>query len=84
MEQEEKPVWTDWERTFCFLPRKDIKGIHIIGPAWYRMQECRILEYENDVGYYMSSSLGWIEYAQSKKDIFLRSLNGEEDERERT
>ena len=85
MEQENVPVvWTDWERTFCLLPRKDIRGIYIIGPIWYRMQESRIYEYENDVGYYLSSDLGYIEYARNKKDVFLHNLNGEENGQERT
>ena len=73
-----QPVtWTKWRRTFCLLPRKDITGTFIIGPIWYRMQETRIHEYEDDIGYYVSSSLGYIEYANRKKDIFLRSLTKE-------
>lgn len=71
--------WTKWKRTFCLLPRKDITGIYVIGPMWYRMQESRIHEYEDDVGYYISSGLGFIEYARTKKDIFLRSLTGKEE-----
>ena len=73
-----KTEWTKWKKTFCFLPRKDITGIFIIGPIWYRMQESRMYEYENDIGYYISSDLGFIEYARTKKDIFLRSLTGKE------
>lgn len=69
-----KTEWTVWKKTFCFLPHKDITGIFIMGPIWYRMQKTRIHEYENDIGYYVSSSLGYIEYANRKKDIFLRSL----------
>lgn len=67
-------TWTGWKRTFCLLPRKDITGIYVIGPIWYRMQESRIHEYEDDIGYYVSFDLGFIEYARNKKDIFLRSL----------
>ena len=70
-------IWTEWKRTFCFLPRKDITGIFIIGPIWCRMRKDRMYEYENDVGYYISANLGYIEYARTKKDIFLRSLSGE-------
>lgn len=69
-------AWGEWKRTFCFLPRKDITGIFIIGSIWYRMQESRIYEYKNDIGYYVSSDLGFIEYACRKKDIFLRDLIG--------
>ena len=67
-------TWTEWKSTFCLLPRKDITGTFIIGPIWYRMQETRIHEYEDDIGHYVSSDLGFIEYARTKKDIFLRSL----------
>lgn len=74
--------WTEWKRTFCFLPRKSITGIFIVGPVWYRMQESLIHEYASDVGYYVSADLGYIEYigfieyADRKKDIFLRRLIG--------
>lgn len=70
--------WTVWKRTICVLPRKDITGIYIMGLVWHRVQEARVYNFQDDVGYYLSQNLGYIEYAQSKKDIFLRSLNGEE------
>lgn len=71
-----KKKWTGWRRAFCFLPRKSITGLYIIGPMWYRMQENRIYKYKDDICYYISTNLGFIEYAERKKDIFLRSLNG--------
>lgn len=70
-------TWTEWKRTFCLLPRKDITGRFLIGLIWYRMQESHIYEYEDDIGYYVSSGMGFIEYARTKKDIFLHNLNGE-------
>lgn len=79
-----KIEWTEWQRTFLFLPRKTITGTVIIGPAWCRMQKDHRYEFKNDVGYYISQGLGFIEYdgfieyATKKKDIFLRRLTGEE------
>jgi len=73
-----KTEWTKWRETFCFLPHKDITGIFIMGLIWCRVQESRIYKYENDIGYYISSNLGYVEYARTKKDIFLRSLAGKE------
>lgn len=71
--------WTEWKRTFLFLPKETITGNEIIGFAWTRMLECRVREYENDVGYYLATGNEWIEYARNKKEIFLHNLKGEED-----
>lgn len=76
-----KTEWTKWKKTFCFLPHKDITGIFIMGPIWYRIQESCIYEYPDDVGYYVSANLGYVEYARTKKDIFCRSLTGKEEHR---
>ena len=75
----DEPTWTEWKRTFLFLPKKTITGNEIIGFAWTRMEEMRVREYEEEVGYYLSPGLDGVEYARNKKEIFLINLKGEDD-----
>lgn len=73
-----EPTWTEWKRTFLFLPKETITGNEIIGFAWTRMEEMRIREYEEAIGYYLTPDKDGIEYARNKKEIFLVNLKGEE------
>ena len=38
----DEPTWSEWKRTFLFLPKTTITGNEIIGLAWTRMEEMRI------------------------------------------
>ena len=75
----DEPTWTEWKRTFLFLPKKTIAGNEIIGFAWTRMEEMRVREYDDVVGYYVFPGKDGIEYARNKKEIFLIKLKGEDD-----
>lgn len=66
--------WSVWRRTFLILPKQDINDKYIIGPAWIRMVETCIMEYEDNVGYIVASYGDHTEYARSKKDIFVKNL----------
>ena len=72
------PEWTEWKRTFLFLPKETITGNEIIGFAWTRMEVMRIHEYEDAIGYHLSPGKDGTEYARNKKEIFLNNLKGEE------
>ena len=42
------------------------------------MEEMRIHEFENVIGYHLSPGLDGVEYARNKKEIFLVNLKGED------
>ena len=70
-----KAEWGNWQQTFLFLPKKDILGNTILGPAWCRMIKCRIMEYEDKTGYFVYTNAEHTQYARNKKDIFISELN---------
>jgi len=72
-------TWTEWKRTFLFLPKETITGREIIGCAWTRMQEGRVREYEEAIGYYLAPGKEGVEYARNKKEIFVNNLKGKDD-----
>ena len=68
--------WSPWARTFLFIPKKDIHGKYVFGPVWSRLA-LNAVHYglsNQDVVYVYHKDI--VEYCRSKKDIFMRELNG--------
>lgn len=70
-----KPVWTEWKRTFLFLPKTTITGNKVIGFAWTRAHEFFVGEDGETIGFYIAPEER--EYVRSKKEIFVDNLKGE-------
>ena len=67
--------WSAWSKTFLFMPKRDIRGKYIVGPAYMRIvKNARHDVTDGDIVWVYYSDI--VEFSRNKKDIFMRELNG--------
>ena len=67
--------WSPWSKTFLFMPKRDIRGKYIIGPPYMRIvRNARHDVTDGDIIWIYHKDI--VEFCRSKKDIFVRELNG--------